>query len=376
MSDDTPIWVGLDVHRETISLAALRGSFERPLVTKVVSASSERHLHKELEHLRREGPLRVCYEASGFGYVLYRQLRSWGHTCALIAPSLIPRAPGDRIKTDGRDALKLAEMYRAGLLSTVHVPTEEDERARAVVRHRRALQTDIHRTQQRILKLLQARGHFYRERGKPWTQNFMAWLRTVPLEEEDQFILGQYLGEREVQRQLMQNAQSQVERVAQAPSRAGPIARLRCLRGIDTTAAACLVTEIVDVTRFASPRPLMAWAGLIPSEFSSGQRQWRGKITGTGNHEVRRVLVEAAWNNTRPPSLGRSLQARVQGQSAEVLAHARRAQERLYGTWKRLGVHNPRVAVTAMARQLLGFVFALWRARSEDLRARELQDER
>jgi transposase len=361
--------VGVDVHKDSLSVAALRGDLDRPILEERIGPS-ERALHGHLRRLGREGPVRVCYEAGGFGFVLHRKIRSWGHECDVVAPSLIPRKPGDRVKTDRRDALKLAQLNRAGVLTHVYVPTEEDERTRSVVRARRALQRDTFRVQQRILKLLQARGHFYREGAKHWTQPFKTWLAHLPLAEEDRFIVTSFLAQRDMQLQLLQGVVARVATLTVHPRWAGPIARLQCLRGVEMVTASALAVEIVDIERFASPRELMGWAGLGVSEFSSGEHTSRSEITKTGNGEVRRLMIEAAWNNTHPPRTGEGLHRRMAGQPPDVVAHALRAQQRLYTTWKRLGVKNPKLAITAMAREMLGFVHALWRARPEDLQAR------
>jgi len=369
MRDVTRIWVGLDVHKESLSLAALRGQLERPLL-QVELGPSEKALRSQLRRLAREGPVRLCYEASGFGYVLHRKVRSWGFECDVIAPSLIPRKPGERVKTDTRDALKLAELNRAGVLTRVYVPTEQDERTRSVVRSRRTLQRDTFRVQQRILKLLQVRGHFYRGPGKHWREPFLRWLRQLPLAEEDRFLISTHLAQRDVQLQLMKGVDDRLEQLARHERWAGPIARLRCLRGIDVITACGVVAEIVDMERFKTPSDLVGWAGMGVCEYSSGEHTSRGRITKTGNGEVRRLMIEAAWNNTHPPRTGPALRRRMEGRNPEVVAHALRAQRRLYRTWKHLGAKSPKLAVTAMARELLGFVHALWRARPEDLQAR------
>lgn len=369
MRDGTRIWVGIDVHKDTLAVAALRGDVERPLLLERMEAS-ERKLQARLKRLSREGVVRVCYEAGGFGYALERTIRSWGYECDVVAPSLIPRRPGDQVKTDGRDALRLAEYNRAGLLTSVYVPTEQDERTRSVVRARRALDKDVFRVQQRILKLLQARGHFYRDQGKHWSQRFMRWLNQVPLAEEDRFLVTSYLAQRDMQLQLLGSVEARVAELQDHERWREPIARLRCLRGVDLKTASGLVVEIVDIERFETAPKLMAWAGLVVSEYSSGERTIQGGITKAGNEEVRRLMIEAAWNNTHPPRIGDVLRRRLAGQDPQVVAHAWRAQRRLYQTWKKLAPKAPGIAITTVARELLGFVHALWRARPEDLQAR------
>jgi transposase len=370
MRDDIQIWVGLDVHKDSVSIAALRGDMEMPLLEDRLEPDLQ-GLHGHLRRLGRTGYVHVCYEAGGFGYVLQRAIQSWGYECDVIAPSLIPRKPGDRVKTDRRDALKLAQLNRSRVLTHVYVPTEEDERARSIVRSRRALHQDVLRVQQRILKLLQARGHFYRGEGKHWRAPFHRWLERLPLAEEDRLIVSTYLAQRDLQRQLLHGVEERIERLGSHPRWGAAIGRLQCLRGVDVLTASALATEIVDIDRFERPSQLMAWAGLGISEFSSGPDQSRGRITKTGNGEVRRLMLEAAWNNTHPPRLGVVVQRRQMGQDPAVVAHAWRAQQRLYRTWRNLASKSPKLAVTAMARVLLGFVHALWRARPEDLQARD-----
>lgn len=370
MKNSTQIWVGLDIHKESVSLAALRGSEERPFLEERLGSGDE-HLRRVLKRLASQGEVRVCYEAGGFGYVLQRKVKAWGYPCGVAAPSLIPRKPGDRVKTDARDALKLATYLRGGSLTCVYVPSPEDECWRSVVRARHALHRDAHRTQQRILKLLQARGHFYREGGKHWTQAFDRWLASLPLAKSDRMLVDVYLAERALQRQLMERPASEMEKLPKHERWGKPVQRLQCLRGVELVTAAGLVTEIVDIERFPGPRELMGWAGLGVEEFSSGESVRRGHVSKAGNSEVRRLMVEAAWNNTHPPRLGEPLRRRQAGQDPAVIAHAWRAQERLYATWRKLAPRSTKVAVTAMARELLGFVWALWRARPEDLKAKE-----
>lgn len=370
MRNPIQVWVGLDVHKDSVSIAALQGDADRPILEDRLGWGLE-GLHGHLRRLHRQGVVRVCYEAGGFGFVLQRTLKSWGYECDVVAPSLIPCKPGDRVKTDRRDALKLAQLNRGRTLTHVYVPSEEDERVRGVVRGRRALHQDVHRVQQRILKLLQARGHFFRGKGRHWGESFLQWLSHLPLAEDDRLLVRTYLAQRDVQRQLRQGVEERIAQVAKHPRWGPAIGRLECLRGVDLLTASGLAAEIVDIERFEGASQLMAWAGLGVSEFSSGPSQARGRITKTGNGEVRRLMIEAAWNNTHPPRIGVVLRRRQQGQDPTILAHAWRAQQRLYRTWMRLAPKGPKLAVTAMARELLGFVHALWRARPEDLQARD-----
>lgn len=370
MKKCSEIWVGLDIHKDSVSVAALGDGSNEPLLEQQVGPTDQA-LRRVLNRLARQGTLRACYEAGGFGYVLQRKMKSWGYPCEVVAPSLIPHRPGDQVKTDRRDALKLATYHRGGSLTYVYVPTEEDERWRSTVRMRRAYQGDAHRTQQRILKLLQARGHFYREAGKHWSQAFLRWLASLPLAASDRTLVDDLLAERTMQVQLMERSEARMAEMAQHPGWGPAMGRLQCLRGVDLVSSGILAVEIVDIARFASGTKLMGWAGLGVTEHSSGERVSRGHITKTGNSEVRRILIEAAWNNTRAPRVSETLKRRWEGQEPAVTAHAFHAQQRLYDTWRRLSPHGPKVAVTAMARLLAGFVHALWRARPEDLQARK-----
>jgi transposase len=368
MQHRSEIWVGVDLHKDSLSIAAVREK-GMPILEDRLDANVSTLLRR-LQSLSKEGSVRVCYEAGGFGFVLQRTLEAKGFPCRVVAPSLIPRKPGERVKTDRRDALKLAQLSRSDALTYVYVPSEADERTRTVVRSRRALHQDVHRIQQRILKLLQTRGHFFRE-GRHWGGPFLQWLRDLPLAEDDRLVVTTYLAQRDVVQQLAGIVKDRIAKLVDHERWGEPIQRLQCLRGVDLLTASGLVCEIVDIQRFRGAPQLMSWAGLGICEFSSGPSRAQAGITKAGNGEVRRLMIEAAWNNTRPPRLGVLLRRRQEGQDPAVIAHAWRAQRRCYETWQRLAPKSPKLAVTAMARVLLGFVHALWRARPEDLKARD-----
>ena len=358
-------WVGIDLHQKTLTLAVYRGQEREPLLTKTLPGPNFTRLRRILRQLDAQAPVRVVYEASGCGYVLARLLEAWGFECDVAAPSLIPRRPGDRVKTDKRDALKLATMHRGGLLTPVHIPSEAEERLRTLVRTAEAARKDVRRSKQRILKLLQARGLTYR--GKNWTLAFWRWLRGLRLEGLDQISLNHHLAQLETGQGFAASLQDEVEARSVQKPYGDPVARLRCLRGIDTLSAMTLATETIDMRRFASPRKYMGWVGLGVSEFTSVNRV-QGGITRTGSGRCRRILVEAAWNNSHRPHISKVLEARMASQPPAIQAHAWRAQQRLHRTWRRL---EPRIgskrAAVAMARQLAGFVWALWLARPEYL---------
>jgi transposase len=362
-------FVGVDLHQDSVVVAVLPEGAEK--CTRVEEMLNEpARLRRFFQRVRKEGPVRACYEAGGCGFVLHRALSGWDIPCEVIAPSLIPRRSGDRIKTDRRDAEKLARLYRAGELTPIRVPSEAEERVRSLVRSREALTREILSSRHYVLKLLQARGHRFRG-GQNWSQVFWTWLRQIELVDEDALTLSIYVELLEHKLALRQRVDDRLLRIAEQPAWKEPVARLRCLRGIDTLSALTLAAEIGDARRFATARHLMAYVGLNVRERSSGTSERRGGITKAGNARCRRVLVEAAWHYRHPPRLGKGLALRQEGQPEAVRLHALRAQRRLYRRYQRLELrmHSTK-AVTAVARELTGFVWALLRGEEPLLAAR------
>lgn len=362
-------YVGIDLHQDEVALAVLPEHAERcEPVQKLLNEPAR--LRRFFQRVAQRGPVRACYEAGGCGYVLQRSLARWGIPCEVIAPSLIPRRAGDRVKTDRRDAEKLARLYRAGELTPIRIPSAAEERARSLVRLRDALTREILASRHYVLKLLQARGHRFRD-GKNWSGPFWTWLRQVPLEGEDALTMALYVELLEHKLALRQRADERLEAIAQDPAWREAVGRLRCLRGVDTLSAVTLVLELGDARRFATARQLMAYVGLNVSESSSGQSERRGGISKAGNARCRRVLVEAAWHYRHPPRLGRVLAQRQEGQPEAVRRHALRAQRRLYRRSVELERRMASTkAVTAVARELVGFVWALLRGEERLMAAR------
>jgi transposase len=362
-------FVGVDLHQDSVVLAVLPEGAEK--CSRIEEMLNEpARLRRFFQKVSKEGPVRACYEASGCGFVLQRALASWDVPCDVVAPSLIPRRPGDRIKNDRRDAEKLARLYRAGELTAVRVPSESEERVRSLVRSREALTREILSSRHYVLKLLQARGQRFRE-GKNWSHAFWTWLRAIQLPDEDALTLGIYVELLEHKLALRERVDQRLAEIAEQPAWREAVARLRCLRGIDTLSALTLSVEIGDARRFASARHLVAYVGLNVSERSSGGLQRRGGITKAGNARCRRVLVEAAWHYRHSPRLGKALLKRQQGERESVRLHAMRAQRRLYRRFRTLEprMHSTK-AVTAVARELTGFVWALLRGEESLLAAR------
>lgn len=368
-SKDSVFWVGIDLHQTSLMLAAYRGWASEPEVYRELDSRGPA-VGRLIRGLQKKAPVSAVYEASGCGYWLARRMKRWGAACRVVAPSLIPKLAGDRVKTDKRDAQKLATMHRADVLSYVRVPSLEEERLRRLVRAREGIRRDIHRSKQRILKVIQSLGHVYEPGKKKWTQAYWRWLRGLKLHAEERESLALMEAELEVQLALMADADERIARRAAESPYADVVGRLRCLRGIDTLSAMVLRTEICDMRRFSSAAKFMAWLGLGVSEYTSINRL-QGGITKTGNSRCRRILVEAAWNNTRWPHVSKALQARSIGQPPAVITHAFRAQKRLHKTWQLLEPKKgSKKAAVAMARQLAGFVWAIWLAEPDLLTAR------
>ena len=356
-------WVGLDAHKKAINVAVLVGHERTPQEWVVENKPAAiRRLVKKLVRDADGREVRSCYEAGPCGYALQRQIEAQGPViCEVIAPALIPRKPGERIKTDRRDARKLAELLRAGLLTAVQAPTPEQEAVRDLCRAREDAKQDQLRCRHRLGKLLLRRGIVYGGGKKAWTQTHRKWLRTVKFEHpSDQAAFDDYLLAIEQVEERIHTLEQRMQATAETAPFATPVGWLRCFRGIDTVTALSLVAELHGIERFASPRELMAYLGLVPSEHSSSERPRRGAITKAGNSHARRLLIEASWHYRHPPRLGVALKQRRQGQPAAVVAIADKAQQRLYRRQRHLTGRGkrPAQAVVAAARELSGFIWA------------------
>ena len=281
----------------------------------------------------------------------------------MVAPSLIPVRPGDRRKHDQKDAIQLGRLYRAGELVTIRIPSCAEERARDLVRCRECFQREILRSRHYVTKFLARRGLVYRE-GKNWTQRHRDWLQRLlkgdALVWEDRSVFGEYLALLDYKTSRREDLDGQIEKLAFSPIFRPRLDRLRCFRGIDTIAAMTLLTEIGDWRRFQRPGQLMAYLGLVPSEHSSGERERRGPITKAGNSRCRHVLVQAAWHYRHRPAVRGRLKQRQRGQSPGVIGHAWKSQHHLYKLYHRIAAKkSSRIAVVAVARELVGFLWAV-----------------
>jgi transposase len=308
-------------------------------------------------------PVRAAYEAGPTGYGLARALAARGVGCVVAAPGKIPRAVADRVKTDRRDAEHLVRLLLAGKLVAVRVPGPEEEALRDLVRAREAVRQDLMRCRHRLSKLLLRRGIRFDD-GPTWNDRHRAWLATVELgQTAAQATLVDAIGA--VDALCHRRAALERELVALLPGSPWQpqVERLRCLRGVDTLTAAGLCAEIGDFERFARAEQLMSYLGLVPCEHTSGAQRRQGSITKTGSAHARRLLIEAAWHYRARPRIGKALSARQHGQSAQAVAIAWSAQQRLHRTWQRLEQRAKRrtIIAVAAARELAGFCWAIAR---------------
>jgi transposase len=324
-----------------------------------------RDINKMVKRLQRKAPgeVRFCYEAGVCGFTLKRRIEALGSACVVIAPSLVPVKHGDRIKTDRRDARKLLVQFVAGELTEVYPPSAAQEAAREITRCRQAAQENVKRTRHQLLKLLTRHGYVYAE-GRHWTGRHRCWLKALPFDTADlREVFEWYISELEHGEQRLATLDKEVAAVAERPAYQPLVGRLRCLRGIDTLTAVTLATELFEFGRFDSPRKLMAYLGLVPSEHSSGQKRRPGAITKTGNARVRRLLIESAWHYRHGVWVSRTLKQRRAGQPQDAIPIADRAMSRLHKRYRRLLERGkmPNIVVVAVARELAGFIWALLR---------------
>jgi transposase len=349
--------VGLDVHATKIVAAVLDAETGQLQTFRMSGESAAAAAF--CAGLPR--PVRVAYEAGPTGYGLARELSKRGTECVVAAPSKIPRASGDRVKTDRRDAEHLVRLLLAGKLHPVRVPGDEEEALRDLVRAREAVRVDLMRCRHRLSKLLLRHGIRFDD-GKAWTERHRQWLATVSLKwPAAQATLLDAQGA--IDALCHRREQLEREIVAMLPDSpwAQQVGRLRCLRGVDTLTAVGLCAEVGDFERFARAEQLMSYIGLVPSENTTGEQRRLGQITKTGSGHARRLLVEAAWHYRSRPSVGRALTERQDGQPPEAIAVAWSAQRRLHRTWTRLEQRTKRrtIIAVAAARELAGFCWAI-----------------
>ena len=352
-------YIGIDAHKKDLFLAMLVGTEAAPV--SWTARNEPKAVKRLVRKLERDapGPVRVFYEAGPCGYALQRQVTTSRVSCEVVAPALIPRKPGERVKTNRRDARKLAELGRAGLLTAVQPPTPEDEAVRDLARARDDAREDLQRCRHRLGKLLLRRGlHFA---GRNWTRAHRQWIESLTwTHAAERVVVDDYLLAIDHTEARLGELDSQLAEIAEREPYREPVGWLRCFRGIDTLTAMVILAELHDVRRFASAPALMAYLGLVPGEDSSGEKHRRGRITRTGNALVRRLLVETAWHYQHHPAIGVALTRRRKGQPSRVIAIADKAQQRLCRRFRKLAAEHkpaPKIVV-AIARELAGFLWA------------------
>lgn len=353
-------WIGIDDHADKWTIAQFRGNEERP--AKEFELMPDEAGYRALIRFAKslEGEARIVYEAGPCGYDLYRRLTKAGINCKVAAPSLTPRKPGERVKTNRRDAQKLARYLRSNDLTFITVPDAARESLRDLVRTREAVRADVVSVRHQITKLILRYGHRYRD-GKAWTERFWRWLRKIELASQSQFALIELMAALEGRLEQLKRFDDQIERAAQNPEYRQYVDALRVLRGIDTLSAMVLLSELGDLRRFATAPQLMAAIGLVPGESSTGDHTNRLSITKAGNAHVRHIAVEAAWQYQRRTTEGPGIKARRRNQPPEVIEIARKCDLRLNRKFHRMTSRGKRstIAAVAVARELVGFIWAI-----------------
>jgi transposase len=358
------LYVGLDVHKESIAVAYAPEERGTEVVSLGAIGTRQCDIDKLIRTLQSKGaPLVFVYEAGPCGYWLYRYLTRKGLNCHVVAPSLIPRKPGDRVKTDRRDAVMLARLMRSGDLTAIYVPTIEDEAIRDVSRGREDALRDLKATKYRLKAFLLRQDIRYEGRAN-WTAAHLRWLSEVvcptPMQ---QIVFQEYVRAVTEQHERVQRLETELHEHVKTWRLYPVVEAIQALRGVQLTGAVILIAELGDLTRFDTPRKLMNYLGLTPSEYSSGERRRQGGITKAGNTHARRALVEGAWAYRYPAKVSRHLQLRLETLPAEVQAIGWKAQVRLCKRYRRLiarGKHANEVVV-AIAREMAAFAWAIAR---------------
>jgi transposase len=358
------LYVGLDVHKDSIAVAYAPEDRGAEVVSLGPIGTRQGDIDKLIRRLEAKGAALVfVYEAGPCGYGLYRYLTRKGFACHVVAPSLIPRKPGDRVKTDRRDAMTLARLMRSGDLRAIYVPGVEDEALRDLSRGRDDAMQDLKRSKRRLKSFLLRQDIRYEGRAT-WNAAHLRWLSAVVCPTPPQQIVFQeYLRAVSEQHERRQRMERELHEAVQGWRLYPRVQAIQALRGVELTSAVILMTELGDITRFENPRQLMSYLGLTPSEYSSGARRHQGGITKAGNSHARRALVEGAWAYRYPAKVSRHLQLRLETLPAEVQAMSWKAQVRLCKRYRQLTARGKHVnqVVVAIAREMAAFAWAIAR---------------
>ena len=356
-------YVAMDTHKKSHEVALYYPGNAQTERFAIRNSASE--ISKMVRKILRKAPgeVQFCYEAGVCGFDLKRKIESSGSKCAVIAPSLTPVKPGERIKTDRRDALKLLAMFKSGLLTEVYAPNPQQEAARELTRLHQTARENLMRIHHQILKFLTRHGYIYTE-GDNWTCRHLRWLRSLEFEEPLlKEVFDSYFTEMQHCIQRLSSLAKQVEQLAESEPYRELVGLLKCFHGVQTLTAISIITEVFDFGRFSSPRDLMSYLGLTPLESSSGDKQKKGPITKSGNKRVRRLLVEVSWHYRHPYHISKTLRQRRNNQPQWVIDIADRAGHRLRKRYWYLINRGkmPCKAATAVARELVGFIWSVFR---------------
>ena len=352
-------YIGLDVHKKNIvmgeSIDVGKGNMTGEFLN---TDSGVNKLLKKLKHISTEHDVKICYEAGPCGFTLKRILEKHGFTCDVAAPSLIPQKAGDKIKTDKRDAIKLARLYRAGELTFISVPDEEKESVRDLVRCRDDIMTDLKRAKQRLNHFFLRHGYSYP--GSNWTEGHYKWISQIDIKNSIlKSTLSHYFNEIEFLHMQLKDLDKEIEQIASTELYREKVKALCAFRGIATLTAMIIISEIIDFSRFSNPKELMAYLGIVPSEYSSGGSVKKGSITKCGNKRVRRALIEAAHHYRHKPVITVKMKKGVQDTKEELRIAPVKALHRLHKKYYHLIFKGKpiQVTVTAVARELSGFIW-------------------
>ena len=364
MADYREAFVGIDVGKlkNSIAIAEAGRDGEVPYFGEVDASAAG--MRRAIQRIAGKfGRVHFCYEVGPTGYGLYRLIRSLGHDCSVVAPSLIPRKPGDRVKTNRRDAVALSRLSRAGELTAVWIPDASHEAMRDLVRARAAAVVTLRTHRQQVGAFMLKHGRVY-PRKQAWTKRYLRWLHEQQFDHPaHQIALQEMVEAVRIAKERVERLERVIEEFVPAWSLAPVVRALQALRGVDLIVAVTFVSEVGDVRRFESPRQLMGYLGLVPGERSTGSMVRRGGITKAGNSRVRHMLVEAAWCYRFPPRIGKQKLYRLEQVAPQVREIAWKAQARLTARYRKLSGRGkrPTVVCTAIARDLVGFMWAIAR---------------
>ena len=353
------LYVGMDVDAEKIAMSVMEREGNE-IVSERFIPNTKEAVRKYFRNLQKDGvEVQTCYEAGFCGFALARQLSALKIGCAVAAPGMLPRMPSDRVKTDRRDARVLARALRNGDIHEVYLPTKQDEAVRDYLRMYDAAKDDLKRAKQRVVHFLHRRGMRYTA-GNNWTGRYRRWLKERKLEHaiEQETLQGYYARVTELEEHCYQMA-ARVEELAEEPRYREPVRQLNAFKGVKTLTALSFIVEIGDFRRFATAEEFMAFLGLVPSEHSSGNKRRQGGITKAGNSHLRKLLVQSGWHYRSYYPASKQLLLRREGLPVQLVAYANRAGRRLHRKFTRLlyAGKRPQVAVTAVARELSGFIW-------------------